>query len=392
MPFWKKKSDPSKLHQQGVEAFEQGNVKKAFQRFSEAIEAEPTSERLYYRGVLNDIMQNQQAAIKDLKQATTLDPTNSQAWYSQSVIHQQMGNDEAAFNSVKRAYDIDADDFRIANVYARMLFESPFKEHLNPNLAVKISKHACDLTQWEDAICVETHQAALASVGQADQAAEIETPDRDNLAAPAYSEMADFPDITQDLIKHFETRFKRKANELALQNIIPISIPIAVQTIESKKDSGLSVVFTTGMSAEPMKVSDPETELKYAEFFMVVPGNCRPPTKIDDSIWPWHSLQILANTPHIEGSAYSRKPQVFCAGDSPEQLGSNTEFAAFLLLPSVKGYVEPYEVASNKRVQFIAVVPIYKEEYALGAQQLLTRFKESKTKPHFTPGRPNLAI
>jgi len=386
MALWgKKKKDPAKFHEQALSAFEKGQMAIALRWFSEAINLEPTSERLYYRGVINDITGNPTDGIKDLRKATKLDGTNSQAWYSLSVIYSQRENIEASYNAVERAFKIDQNDFRIANHFANLMLTSPFTEHLNPQRALEISKHACELTSWEDPICLSTHQLALEANGQPAKAETI----KEDLVETIQS---NHEDLTFELIEHFEIRFKKKANVNALQNIVPATIPIAVQTIQSR-GKGPSVIFTTGMSGQPMKVVDEDKELKFAELMMVIPGDYTLPDTIDESIWPWHSLQMLANVPHMGGAAITNGPQVVSTNGKPEPLSHSTDFAAFLFLPGLRGYVEKYvSKKSNRSVTFITVVPIYAEEYALGAKELFERIKSTKTKPHFVPGRPNLAL
>ena len=387
MALFGKKKDPAKLHFQGVNAFENGQLEVAHSRFSDAIKIEPTSERLYYRGVIHDLMGKPKDALKDLKQSVKLDPKNSQALYSLSIIYAQQEIIEGAYESVKQAYEIDPDDFRIANHFAMLMLNSPITEHQDPRRAVEISKHACELTEWEDEICLATHEQALAAVGNESEAANVS---EQREAASNES----FDDVTFEIIAHFEKRFKRTANERSLQNIVPpASTPVAVQTIESS-GKGPSVVFTTGLSSQALNVAEEDKSYRFAELMMVIPGDWKFNETMDEKIWPWLSLQHLAYQARLTETGFTRQPQVISLGSESEP--SPDGFSAFLLLPSLKGYVERMQASNGRIVGFITVVPIYHEEYELAKQQgvaeLFKRFRETKMKPHFIPNRKNLGI
>lgn len=394
MALWgkKKKNDPASLQEKGEAAFEKGQMAIARQLFSQAIEKEPTSERLYYRGVVNDIMGDHRSALTDLKKATKLDPKNSQAWYSLSVIFAQRKQIEGAYNSVKQAYEIDQEDFRIANHFAQLMLTSPIKEHRDPGRAVEISKHACELTNWEDEICMTTHREALAAVGESSEAADVNEQLKHNAERGEHYETD--VELTKSVIGHFEARFKNKTNELALQNIIPpTSAPVAVQTIQSKNGKGPSVIFTTGLSARPLKVAQEDANFRFVELLMVIPGGWNMPMPVDETIWPWQSLQLLAYESQSKGG-FTRAAQVT---ELPEEadLFAGTRFNSMLLLPNLKGYVDKLTTNDGKDIRFITVVPIFPEEFAMaqskGPMELFKQFAATKTKPHMNPERKNLA-
>jgi len=133
MPFWNKKTkDPQKLHDASVAAFENGDMPTAIKGFANLCDIEPTSERLYYLGVLLDMVGEPKQSIKALNESVKMDPGNSQAFYSLSIVHAGQENIEAAYNSVEKAYRIDPDDFRVVNHFAMTMLNSPFEDHQDP--------------------------------------------------------------------------------------------------------------------------------------------------------------------------------------------------------------------------------------------------------------------
>jgi len=384
MPFWNKKksNDPQALHDASVAAFENGDVPTAIKGFANLCDIQPTSERLYYLGVLLDMVGQPAPSVKALNESVKMDPNNSQALYSLSIVHVGQENIEAAYNAVEKANQIAPDDFRIVNHLAMMMLNSPFEDHRNPQRAVELAKHACELTGWQDEICETTYKKALAETGDQGKVAAVEE----------QVEKAKPEGLTLELIEHFEKRFKKKANEMALHNIVPIcDVPVAVQTIESGKPTSPNILFSTGASF--VAAEGDESSLPFAEVMMVIPGDMKMGTEIDERIWPWQSIQLAASKPHIDGKAFSKKPTVLSTqveGNSEDSSG----FAATLLLPNVKGYVDQFEASSGRKISFVLAMPIYRDEYDYamqhGASKLVECLREQKVKPHFVPGRKSL--
>ena len=272
------------------------------------------------------------------------------------------------------------------NHYAMMLCQSPIEAHHDFAKALELAKHACELTEYEDEICLATYESAKQAAG-----GNPPEPGPMKLDADSYPQV---DDLTSEIIAHFEKRFSVKTNELALQNVIPLAdVPVAVQTIQSPSSSKPSVIFTTGMSSSRMvRATD---ELPFAELLMIIPGDWPFPEEIDDRIWPWQRLQQLGYMPQMSGEGFSRKPQVVTLPDVPDKLGVGADFTAFLMLPNVKGYVDKYVSSSDRTINFILAMPIYSDEFEMASQsdgvnRLLSRIRETKTKPHMKPGRPSL--
>lgn len=382
MIFGGKKKKIEKLDREGKALFEAGDYANAVKRFALLCDLEPNSERLYYMGVLLDMMGIQDEAEKALRQSVDMDADNSYSWFSLAMICFGQSNFEGAHDAISNAYKADPNDFRILNLFAQVLIMSPYEDHKDPKRAHELAERACEITEYTDEVCMQTLEMAKENLGDSD-------------AGDTVRQAADQHDpakLTFEIIAHFEKRFRRKANDLALRNIVPNHVPVAVQTIESSTNS---IVFTTGMSAQPMPLNN-QRAIEFGELFMVIPGDHKMPNPVDQSIWPWHHLQQLAFRPHNDDATYGRDPQVVRMSEK-STLAEDVEFAAYLLLPNVKGYVDPLETEAKKRVQFILAMPIYQEEFELASQpkgiaKLFELIRASKTKPHYAPGRKNLAI
>lgn len=378
-----KKKQIASLHKEGVAFFEAGEYGEAVKRFAKLNDLEPTSERLYYMGVLFDLMGHGDGSLSALRESIRLDPGNSQARFSLATVLYQKDNIEGAFEAAQQAYETNSEDFRILNLYARLMIESPYTDHQNPKLAFRLSEKACKLTDWQDDVCITTHAAAKAALGG--NRAKTKEEKR-----PAPTQ-----ETGDEVIAHFEKRFKKKANPRSLQNIVPNHVPVSVHTIETGK--GVSVIFTNGMSSVPAPASK-KGDLKLAELYMIMPSDHEFPVEVNESVWPWHHLQLLAFRPHVEsGACFSRSPQVTTIGDAPEPFTSSCDFAAYLLLPNVKGYVDACVLDSEAKIEFLLAMPIYHEEYELALQEggiarLFRRLRDAKLKPYYKPGRKNLAV
>ena len=378
---------PEKLHHDAVTAFERGDYSKAEKLFSRTIAKEPTSERYYYRGVIHDIMGDPVKAVQDLGMAADMDPSNSRALYSLSIVLIQAGSFEGSFKAISMAYDVDPDDFRILNHFATLLLHAPDDSIKDVSRALELSRKSCELTDFLDEICLETYQEAqsLAGVDEKDVSQQLAATQRDSGTI----------DATFEIIAHFEEHFGRKANDLSLQNIVPASAPIAVQTVTAKPESGNNtVIFTTGMSSVPLNGNPSRSQLKFAEHYMLIPETWKIPETINDDIWPWHLLQRLAHYAHQTGTAFNRDADVFSFDDPPSPLAENTDFSAVLLWPNPSELIEPLLTESGRTIEFICVMPIYLQEYELaqaaGVDELIRQVSTNLDWPSLLPGRPSV--
>lgn len=382
MKLWAEKTDPQELQLQGIRAFERGDLKSADQFLTSALDLESSSDRFYYRGVIRDMLGQPEKALADLLASTELDAKNVGALHSLALIYQELGLEMKAFRAIRKAYDISPDDARVANCLARHLIENK-NSTSDLSLAVEASRRACEATQWIDAVCTETYELACKLAGESH---------RESTASPTDSTNSSdclFTDFSQEVTRHFESRFNHKSNIVSLNTGIPGSLmPVSVQAIESKTGHGYSVAFTTGLSNRALMVSRDDTEFRFIELMMVIPAHCKPNSRED--IWPWHSLQSVAYQAQKIGG-FSGDPQVLSAPIEDRQNG----FVAFLTLPRLRGYVDKLKTKRGRKIRFISLMPIFEEEYALAClksvDHLVRRFQKEKIKPYYLPGRCNVA-
>lgn len=358
-----------------MEAFEAGDLQNSLPLFAQLNDLEPTSDRLYHLGVIADMCELSEPAVAALLRAVELDETNAQARYSLAMITNREGMTTIAREQVEAAYALNANDVRVVNLYANLLLDDSDSEYHDSKKALELAEAACRLTEFNDEICLNTLESARKAHGLT--ALEPQT---QPTAQP------DSPDLTTEILGHLEARFERASSKNALQYIVGPSHTVAVQTIESMETKKSCILYTTGLSHHQMSGG-----VDYAELVMILPPGSTPPQTEDPSIWPWQSMLILAVKPSIEGTDYLRKPQLVTLHDEPKPVGPETTLSAFLLLPNVKGYIKPLSTKSGRVVDFFLVMPVYSEEYQLGVSELVKRIQHHKIKPHFSPGRPNLA-
>jgi hypothetical protein len=140
-------------------------------------------------------------------------------------------------------------------------------------------------------------------------------------------------------------------------------------------------LVTCGMSEKPMHVPLGVNENPFAELMMCLPPAwvlSEPAVKDEANYWPIRLLNALARLPH-ERSAWLAPAQIFPHGNPARFYGPNTAMCCALLswpLMADRGF-RKLPMAEKKIVQFLAVVPLYKEEMELkngkGTNALLDR-------------------
>lgn len=101
-------------------------------------------------------------------------------------------------------------------------------------------------------------------------------------------------------------------------------------------------LFTTGMSALPMRVPEAAQDLARAELIVRVPASwpvdamkqTPPPPDLERWYWPIRWLKFLARFPHVY-QTWLGSGHTLPNGDPPEPLGPGTALCGWLLLPPV---------------------------------------------------------
>jgi hypothetical protein len=176
-------------------------------------------------------------------------------------------------------------------------------------------------------------------------------------------------------------------NPLALREIVPSSLPIAIQVFPQ---SDRLALVTTGMSEEAMQVPKGEDEdFQFAELVMELPPDW-PATedalKKPEHAWPYQWLRALARYPHESGEYYGSYAYTSC--DIEELAAQGTKFEAALIFAAA-------EFVGSKSIALYQVVPLFREECELvkteGLDAILDLFGEHGIE--FTdPRRTNVAL
>ncbi len=346
------------------------------------MEKEEIAEVYYYRGVAYDMCGQTHQAERDLGLCLEKEPEHTQALYSRSLVRRNRSDWDGAFEDVKRAYALDAEDFRIANAYAQFLCSSPMEAHLDGPLAVKVALQACEQTEWGDDVCMNTLADAFDLVGDEERAAHTRS-----LTRPS------FADVDDEIMGYLAFQFQRRPEPDGLQEIVPASkCPVSIRLILSRNPDQESIIFSVGMSAQPMFTPDDMdlAEDGYAELVMRLPADWPLPPDLDDEqqSWPLLWLRRLAHYPHLTGERFDTC--IFPAnGESLEPLVPGSEFAGFVLLRNVG--LEGFRSQGGHMINLITAVPITAKEHRLACQkglgELARRLVEAGNPPSLIPGR-----
>jgi len=395
VPESQQPTDPVDAAAAGYEAFEEGDYELAIRYFSVEIDQTPLPTLYYYRGVAYDMSGHPNEAIADFSRCIDADSNHTWAMYSRGVTYQKLEKWEPAFADVRRAYEIDPGDFRIANVYARMLATSPVQAHRNSELAVKVAMHGCKLTNWEDPICVQTLADAYREAGNVAKAKEYDRKIREmNSCRFDY----DYETVCREIHDYFTHYMGKHPNELGLQEIIPGKVNVAVWTIDRENRSKPNLIFTTGMSERPMAVPEDADDGAFAEVCMQLPPGWPTQPEIEDraNLWPWIWLRMIAHYPHEKHTWIGEYPSVFPVEGPLKPLGPDCKFTALLLVPNF-GPLKGFPSDEGPFINIITAIPIYTEEYEMakgkdGIPRLFARFQELGMSPSLMPNRLNAAL
>ena len=166
-------------------------------------------------------------------------------------------------------------------------------------------------------------------------------------------------------------------------------VHVDVHLLKPRPDRDFYTLFTTGMSDRPMTLPEGSDVSPYAEMMICLPkswpiGAIEGATMDqifpgEEAYWPVRLLKVLSRLPH-EYDTWLGWGHTVPNGDPAEPYASNTGLCCAIVLNSVTtpDEFDQVEVAPGKVVQFLAVVPLYKEEMDLkmkkGADALIPLF------------------
>src|SRR5262249_44595973 len=83
---------------------------------------------------------------------------------------------------------------------------------------------------------------------------------------------ANTPNLADEIVAYFAEHFG-PVRPQALIEIVPNEPPVSIHVIPPGEERNHLMLFTTGMSEQPMTVPQGEEEYRFAELFIQLPGN-----------------------------------------------------------------------------------------------------------------------
>lgn len=166
--------------------------------------------------------------------------------------------------------------------------------------------------------------------------------------------------------------------------IVSDTTHVDVHYIAPTPERNFHILVTTGMSYIPMQAPEECQDWRYAELLICLPPEwpiSEEAFKDDNNYWPVWWLKMLARFPHQYG-AWISWGHTIPNGQKAEPYGTNTKLGCALLMAPTK-FAEEFnflEIDEERKVHFMAVVPLYKEEMEFklknGLEALTERFEK----------------
>jgi len=167
----------------------------------------------------------------------------------------------------------------------------------------------------------------------------------------------------REILRHMEATFG-PVQSLALVEVLPGTVPIAIHVIPPGSGRRQATLFTAGMSDRPMTVPPGEEAYRYAELVIHLPAGW-PLTReaLGDPAhsWPVMLLRGLATFPHEHATWLGRPPTIVSNGEPPEPYAPGLGFTCTMLLSDITEGSR-MEAADGRTILFFTLVPIYTEE------------------------------
>lgn len=159
-------------------------------------------------------------------------------------------------------------------------------------------------------------------------------------------------------------------------------------------------LFTTGMSALPMRVPQDMGLVPHAELSLMLPSwwqvdlenwRCEP-----NWFWPIRELQALARYPHRH-QTWLGEGHTIASSDPPRRYDASTELSAMLILPfSQAEDEEPSVIDGVVATELLTLWPLYTEELEYkrtkGARALCELLDTAGVSPVLDPARPSALV
>ena len=165
---------PANRHfDRGIAHGQEGDLNRAIEEFTRAIELDPDLAVAYYnRGGAYVEKGEWDRAIEDCTRAIELKPDLAVAYYNRGAAHSRRGDWDRAIADYTRAAEPGATQAGSANNLAWLLATCPEDSMRDGQKALAYARKACELTRLGDASCLDTLAAAHAELGQYGEAAK----------------------------------------------------------------------------------------------------------------------------------------------------------------------------------------------------------------------------
>src|SRR5262249_34871129 len=110
-------------------------------------------------------------AIGDFTAAIELDPEDSLPYYNRGLTYRVSGDYTRAITDFQHACFLDPIDADAPHELAWLWATCPDPHFRDAVLALEYAQHACELSGWQDASCLDTLAAAYAANGRYEEAA-----------------------------------------------------------------------------------------------------------------------------------------------------------------------------------------------------------------------------
>ena len=206
--------------------------------------------------------------------------------------------------------------------------------------------------------------------------------------------VADFPSGNA-FVAHVSA-FLGTPDKLALREIVPTDLPIAIHVIRTEAEQ---ILVTEGMSARPMTVPEGGEAFQYAELVLRLPSDW--PLTLEafenpQHYWPIEWLKRIARYPH-DNDTWMGGPHTIIANDEPpEPFAPNTNMSCLMLLANPSEFGRWTRPTDGAEVAFYDVFGLYTEERDLelreGIAALLNRFQDRRISNILDPQRPHVSL
>lgn len=143
-----------------------GKKNLAVADYSKAIELNPFYTDAYFnRGNIYNVQAKYQLAIEDYSNAINQNSNFAVAYSNRSIAYERLGEFSQAIDDLHIANNLLPNEFTTTTRLAWLLATSPNEKDRNGPEAKQLAQQACEATNWNNTICLETYAASCAENG-----------------------------------------------------------------------------------------------------------------------------------------------------------------------------------------------------------------------------------